>query len=65
MMVKFNNQLLPRFRTKEDGLKYMECVQLKKPLPTDIWIWPFIQVEGTTVVNPEYADAPFEAKLLP
>lgn len=54
----------PRFKTKEDGLKYMECVKNRTPVPEEIWVWPFIEIKGVSWPNPEYKNAPYEANVV-
>lgn len=59
---------LPRFRNKEDALKYIECVKDRKPVPAEIWIFPFVERENLghieSIPNQEYKDAPYECRLI-
>lgn len=45
-------------------MRYMQCVKERKPVPVDIWVWPFILKDGTVWPNPEYKNAPYEARLI-
>jgi hypothetical protein len=55
----------PRFRTKSDADKFMDCIRNRLPLPSGILIIPFIRLGEAVVTNPEYRDAPFECQYLP
>lgn len=57
--------LNPRFRNEEEALRYLDCVRNRKPVPPEIWVFPFIQTRnGLVIRNPEYENAPFEAALV-
>ena len=61
---KFSNLFLPRFRNQDDALEFMDCVRSHKNVPPEIWVWPFVKIGDSVVINPEYQDAPFECQYL-
>lgn len=61
----FSNVLLPRFRTREDADKFMDCIRNRSPLPPEIMIVPFIRIGDVAKMNPEYQNAHYECQYLP
>lgn len=55
---------MPRFRTREDALLFMECLQSKQEFPSEKIIHPFLIMDGVSILNEEYEDAPFELGLI-
>jgi hypothetical protein len=55
----------PRFRTKEDALTFMECLQKGLPISPEIFVPPFRKLpNGDCITNFEYRDAPYEMGFL-
>lgn len=61
-----NNQIAtPRFATYEDAMLFMDCLAASKQYPQEKWIYPYKQLpNGDAIVNPEYANAPYELTYL-
>ena len=66
--MSYTDYYSPRFRTREDALKYADCIRLKKTVPPGLRIFPFIIRNNLgheeTVENPEYRNASYEQRLV-
>jgi hypothetical protein len=53
-----------RVMTEEDALLLMECIRNKTQFPREKYVWPHMIVDGVSVPNPKYDQAPYELGLL-